>query len=74
MEAPMSADYTLLLCAVLCAALVGITVMVYDRIVRGLRLRVEALEMEVAEVAVENEMLSELLAAAMQRHPAKGER
>lgn len=70
----MSADYTLLLCAISCAALVGITVMVYDRIVRGLRLRLEALEMEVAEVAVENEMLSELLAAAMQRHPAKGER
>ena len=70
----MSADYTLLLVAIAAAALVGITVMVYDRIVRGLRLRLEALEMEVAEVAVENEMLSELLAAAMQRHPAKGER
>lgn len=70
----MSADYTLLLAAIAAAALVLITVMVYDRIVRGLRLRVEALEMEVAEVAVENEMLSELLAAAMQRHPAKGER
>ncbi len=70
----MSADYTLLLVAIAAAALVLITVMVYDRIVRGLRLRVEALEMEVAEVAVENEMLSELLAAAMQRHPAKGER
>ena len=55
MEAPMSADYTLLLCAVLCAALVGITVMVYDRIVRGLRLRLEALEVHVllklAEIA-----------------------
>ena len=74
MEVPMSADYTLLLVAIAAAALVFITVMVYDRIVRGLRLRVEALEMEVAEVAVENEMLSELLAAAMQRHPAKGER
>lgn len=74
MEVPMSADYTLLLVAIAAAALVLITVMVYDRIVRGLRLRVEALEMEVAEVAVENEMLSELLAAAMQRHPAKGER
>ena len=70
----MSADYTLLLVAIAAAALVLITVMVYDRIVRGRRLRVEALEMEVAEVAVENEMLSELLAAAMQRHPAKGER
>lgn len=70
----MSGDYTLLLVAIAAAALVLITVMVYDRIVRGLRLRVEALEMEVAEVAVENEMLSELLAAAMQRHPAKGER
>ena len=70
----MSADYTLLLVAIAAAALVLITVVVYDRIVRGLRLRVEALEMEVAEVAVENEMLSELLAAAMQRHPAKGER
>lgn len=70
----MSADYTLLLVAIAAAALVLITVFTYDRIVRGLRLRVEALEMEVAEVAVENEMLNELLAAAMQRHPAKGER
>ena len=67
-------DLTLLLVAIAAAVLVLATVMVYDRIVRGLRHRVEALEMEVAEVAVENEMLSELLAAAMQRHPAKGER
>lgn len=69
----MSADYTLLLVAVAAAALVLVTVLIYDRIVRDLRLRVESLEMEVAEVAVENEMLNELLAAAMQRHPAKGE-
>ena len=67
-------DLTLLATAIAAACLVLATVMVYDRIVRGLRYRVEALEMEVAEVAVENEMLSELLAAAMQRHPAKGER
>lgn len=70
----MSADYTLLLVAIAAAALVAITVITYDRIVRDLRTRVEFLEMEVAEVAVENEMLNELLAAAMQRHPAKGER
>lgn len=74
MEAPMSADYTLLLVAITAACVALATVLIYDRIVRGLRLRVEALEMEVAEVAVENEMLNELLAAAMQRHPAKGER
>lgn len=74
MEARMSADFTLLLAALTAAALVLATVLVYDRIVRGLRYRVEALEMEVAEVAVENEMLNELLAAAMQRHPAKGDR
>lgn len=67
-------DLTLLLVAIAAAVLVLATVMVYDRIVRGLRHRVEALEMEVAEVAVENEMLNELLAAAMQRHPAKGDR
>lgn len=67
-------DLTLLLTAIAAASLVLATVMVYDRIVRGLRHRVEVLEMEVAEVAVENEMLSELLAAAMQRHPAKGDR
>lgn len=73
MEAHMP-DLTLLATAIAAACLVLATVMVYDRIVRGLRHRVEALEMEVAEVAVENEMLSELLAAAMQRHPAKGER
>lgn len=70
----MSADFTLLLAALTAAALVLATVLIYDRIVRGLRHRVEALEMEVAEVAVENEMLNELLAAAMQRHPAKGDR
>lgn len=70
----MSADYTLLLVAITAACVALATVCIYDRIVRGLRLRVEALEMEVAEVAVENEMLNELLAAAMQRHPAKGER
>lgn len=70
----MSADYTLLLVAVAAAALVLVTVVIYDRIVRDLRLRVESLEMEVAEVAVENDMLNELLRAAMQRHPAKGER
>ena len=70
----MSADYTLLLVAVAAAALVLVTVLIYDRIVRDLRLRVESLEMEVAEVAVENDMLNELLRAAMQRHPAKGER
>lgn len=70
----MSADFTLLLAALTAAALVLATVLIYDRIVRSLRHRVEALEMEVAEVAVENEMLNELLAAAMQRHPAKGDR
>jgi len=70
----MSADFTLLLAALTAAVLVLATVLIYDRIVRGLRHRVEALEMEVAEVAVENEMLNELLAAAMQRHPAKGDR
>lgn len=74
MEPAMSADYTLLLVAVAAAALVLVTVLIYDRIVRDLRLRVESLEMEVAEVAVENDMLNELLRAAMQRHPAKGER
>lgn len=73
MEAHMP-DLTLLLVAVVAAVLVLATVVVYDRVVRGLRYRVEALEMEVAEVAVENEMLNELLAAAMQRHPAKGDR
>ena len=74
MEPARSADYTLLLVAVAAAALVLVTVVIYDRIVRDLRLRVESLEMEVAEVAVENDMLNELLRAAMQRHPAKGER
>lgn len=71
----MSADYTLLLVAVAAAALVLITVVIYDRIVRDLRLRVESLEMEVAGIAAaEYAMLNELLCAAMQRHPAKGER
>lgn len=70
----MSADYTLLLVAITAACVTLATVLIYDRIVQGLRLRVEALEMEMAEVAVENEMLNELLAAAMQRHPAKGDR